>query len=238
MVQPAAGGFFGLACFRTFNRHGGTDRPLQPFPRFVQNAGHGSRAPVYVRGRRPPPVTRKPGDLSQGHAPQPHEKTAAATSVLHDRSQSAADAGRKHPGRQNVPEPRLPGALIGILPRHKPARRRVGRSLPLGRREIREQSPSRQLRLSATDASYRSGWRQMQLAVNCGLRVVDHKLWIATGKVKIISLTSTLWRRAEHRPVRQMEPFSFHQAHWPRLCGSRWRAGVANEFHHKSDQPS
>ena len=152
--------------------------------------------------------------------------------------QSADDVRLKHPGRQNVPEPRLPGALIGILPRHKPARRRVGRSLPPGRREIREQSPSRQLRLSATDASYRSGWRQMQLAVDCGLRVVDHKLWIATGKVKIISLTSTLWRRAEHRPVRQMEPFSFHQAHWPRLCGSRWRAGVANEFHHKSDQPS
>ena len=58
------------------------------FPRFVQNAGHGSRAPVCVRGRRPPPATRKPGDLSQGHALEPYEKTAAATGVLHDRPQS------------------------------------------------------------------------------------------------------------------------------------------------------
>ena len=107
----------------------------------------------------------------------------------------------------------------------------VVRSLPLGRREIREQPPSLQLRLSATDASYRSGWKQMQPAVDCGLRVVGHKLWIATGKVKIISLTSTLWRRAEHRPVRLMEPFSFHQTHRHRSSGSCRRAGVADEFH-------
>ena len=54
----------------------------------VQNIGRGSRAPVCVRGRRPPPATRFPGDLSQGHAPQPHEKTTAATGVLHDRPES------------------------------------------------------------------------------------------------------------------------------------------------------
>ena len=123
------------------SRKGGLS--VAAFPRFVQNAGHGSRAPVYVRGRRPPPVTRKPGDLSHGHAPQPHVKTAAATSVLHDRSQSAADARLKHPGRQNVPEPRLPWALISILPGYKPARPasaaacrsgggRFGNSLPRG----------------------------------------------------------------------------------------------------------
>ena len=220
------------------SRKGGLS--VAAFPRFVQNAGHGSRAPVYVRGRRPPPVTRKPGDLSHGHAPQPHEKTAAATGVLHDRPQSTVCCRCQ----TEAPwPPECPGTATSLgsyqhIARVQASKARVGRSLPLGRREIREQSPSRQLRLSATDASYRSGWKQMQPAVDCGLRVVDHKLWIATGKVKIISLTSTLWRRAEHRPVNLMEPFSFHQAHWPRLCGSRWRAGVANEFHHKSDQPS
>ena len=113
-----------------------------------QNIGRGSYTLTRVHGWRMLPVTRFPGGLSHGHAPQPHEKTAAATGVLHDRPQSAADAGRKHP-----------------------------------------------------------------------------------GKVKIISLTSTLWRRAEHRPVRLMEPFSFHQTHRPRPCGSCRRAGVANEFH-------
>ena len=113
-----------------------------------QNIGRGSYTLTRVHGWRMLPVTRFPGDLSHGHAPQPHEKTAAATGVLQDRPQSAADAGRKHP-----------------------------------------------------------------------------------GKVKIISLTSTLWRRAEHRPVRLMEPFSFHQTHRPRPCGSCRRAGVANEFH-------
>ena len=113
-----------------------------------QNIGRGSYTLTRVHGWRMLPVTRFPGDLSHGHAPQPHEKTAAATGVLQDRPQSAADAGRKHP-----------------------------------------------------------------------------------GKVEIISLTSTLWRRAEHRPVRLMEPFSFHQTHRHRSSGSCRRAGVADEFH-------
>ena len=113
-----------------------------------QNIGRGSYTLTRVHGWRMLPVIRFPGDLSHGHAPQPHEKTAAATGVLQDRPQSAADAGRKHP-----------------------------------------------------------------------------------GKVKIISLTSTLWRRAEHRPVRLMEPFSFHQTHRHRSSGSCRRAGVADKFH-------
>ena len=123
-----------------------TDR--QPIAGFstMQNIGRGSYTLTRVHGWRMLPATRFPGDLSHGRAPQPHEKTAAATGVLQDRPQSAA--GRKHP-----------------------------------------------------------------------------------GKVKIISLTSTLWRRAEHRPVRLMEPFSFHQTHRHRSSGSCRRAGVADEFH-------
>ena len=99
---------------------------------------------------------------------------------------------------------------------------RFGNSLPRGNCGCQLQMP-----VTAADGSRCSRlW-----TVDCGLRVVDHKLWIATGKVKIISLTSTLWRRAEHRPVRLMEPFSFHQTHRHRSSGSCRRAGVADEFH-------
>ena len=126
--------------------------------------------------------------------------------------QSAVDVRRKHPGRQNVPESRLPGAPISSPGTSQqvaaPATAcrsgggRFGNSLPRGNCGCQLQMP-----VTAADGSRCSRlW-----TVDCGLRVVDHKLWIATGKVKIISLTSTLWRRAEHRPVRLMEPFSFHQ---------------------------
>ena len=174
MVQPAANGFFGLACFRTFNRHGRADCPLQLFHVSCKTlvTAAGLRYTCVAVGRHRSPGNRVTFRKDMLRSPMRRRRLRPAFCRTGHSQQSADDVRLKHPGRQNVPEPRLPGALIGILPRHKPARRRVGRSLPLGRREIREQSPSRQLRLSATDASYRSGWKQMQLAVNCGLRTV------------------------------------------------------------------
>ena len=65
-----------------------TDR--QPIAGFstMQNIGRGSYTLTRMHGWRMLTVTRFPGDLSQGHALEPYEKTAAATGVLHDRPQS------------------------------------------------------------------------------------------------------------------------------------------------------
>ena len=94
---------------------------------------------------------------------------------------------------------------------------------------VRRNGGARQRQMSVTAADgRRCSWLW---TAGYELWVVDHKLWIVLGKMKIISLTSMPWRRAEHRPVNLMEPFSFHQTHLHRSSGSCRRAGVANEFH-------
>ena len=169
-----------------------------------QNIGRGSYTLTRVHSWRMLPVTRFPGDISQGHAPQPHEKTAAATGVLHDRPQSTVCCRCQ----TEAPwPPKCPGITTSRgsyqQPRHKPASRRAGHSLPLGRGVIREQPPSRQLRRSATDARYRSGWKPMQPAVDCGL-------WIAGRGSQIVDCH----RQSEN-----------HQSHLHALEACRTSAG-------------
>ena len=130
----------------------------------VQNIGRGSYTLTRVHGWRMLPVTRFPGDLSHGHAPQPHEKTAAATGVLHDRPQSTVCC------RCQTEAHRLLRRRAACLLRADPT---TGPSKPQGNhrnRFVRCES-------AATDAPVRGRCQLPQRmeadAAGCGLRVTN-----------------------------------------------------------------
>ena len=80
--------------------------------------------------------------------------------------QSAVDVRRKHPGRSGE----WPHVCSGLIRRPvRPSRRTI---IATGSSAA---SPPQRRRPSEADVSYRSGWRQMQPAVDCGLRIVGRK---------------------------------------------------------------
>ena len=168
MVQPEANGFFGLACFRTFNRHGRADCPLQLFHVSCKTlvTAAGLRYACVAVGRHRPPGNRVTFRKDMPWSHMRRRQLRPAFCMTGHSQQSAVDVRRKHTGCSGE-GPHVCSALIR-RPVH-PSRRAI---IATGSSAA---SPPQRRRPSEADVSYRSGWTQMQLAVDCGLRIVGRR---------------------------------------------------------------